>query len=236
MILGVRRDRRGGRGATGRRSTSSSSASRGTPAAACIRASTTSRRCSGSPTSSSCCCRSRPRPPACSMPICSRACARGALLVNAARGPIVDTAALLELLQAGRIRAALDVTDPEPLGADHPLWDAPGDFCSPPISRATRRAAQRRAFALVGEQVAPLPPRRAARERRRGRVLVPVRNPSARVPAPLRGDLGVFGPSLRAPRRSAGARRARGRSGRPRRSGPPARARPAPRARRPARR
>ena len=49
-----------------------------------------------------------------------------ALLVNAARGPIVDTDALLELLQAERVRAALDVTDPEPLPADHPLWDAPG--------------------------------------------------------------------------------------------------------------
>jgi phosphoglycerate dehydrogenase-like enzyme len=76
----------------------------------------------------------------------------GALLVNAARGPIVDTEALLGLLQAGRVRAALDVTDPEPLGADHPLWDAPGTLITPHIAGDTL-AAQRRAFALVGEQV-----------------------------------------------------------------------------------
>ncbi len=76
----------------------------------------------------------------------------GALLVNAARGPIVDTGALLALLQAGRIRAALDVTDPEPLPADHQLWDAPGTLITPHIAGDTL-AAQRRAFALVGEQV-----------------------------------------------------------------------------------
>ena len=49
----------------------------------------------------------------------------GALLVNVARGKVVDTAALLAELHAGRLRAALDVTDPEPLPADHPLWHAP---------------------------------------------------------------------------------------------------------------
>ena len=76
----------------------------------------------------------------------------GALLVNAARGPIVDTDALLELLQAERVRAALDVTDPEPLGADHPLWDAPGVLITPHFAGDTP-AADRRAFALVGEQV-----------------------------------------------------------------------------------
>ena len=76
----------------------------------------------------------------------------GALLVNAARGPIVDTEALLPLLRAGRVRAALDVTDPEPLGADHPLWDAPGTLITPHIAGDTL-AAQRRAFALAGEQV-----------------------------------------------------------------------------------
>jgi phosphoglycerate dehydrogenase-like enzyme len=76
----------------------------------------------------------------------------GALLVNAARGPIVDTDALLELLQAGRIRAALDVTDPEPLPEDHPLWDAPGLLITPHFAGDTR-GAERRAFALVGEQV-----------------------------------------------------------------------------------
>ena len=76
----------------------------------------------------------------------------GALLVNAARGPIVDSDALLELLQAGRVRAALDVTDPEPLPSDHPLWDAPGTLITPHFAGDTV-AAERRAFALVGEQV-----------------------------------------------------------------------------------
>lgn len=76
----------------------------------------------------------------------------GALLVNAARGAILDTDALLELLGAGRIVAALDVTDPEPLPADHPLWDAPGVLMTPHCAGDTP-AAERRAFALVGEQV-----------------------------------------------------------------------------------
>jgi phosphoglycerate dehydrogenase-like enzyme len=49
----------------------------------------------------------------------------GALVVNVARGRVIDTAALLIELEAGRLRAALDVTDPEPLPADHPLWRAP---------------------------------------------------------------------------------------------------------------
>lgn len=76
----------------------------------------------------------------------------GALLVNAARGSIVDTEALLELLRAGHIRAALDVTEPEPLPADHRLWDAPGLLITPHFAGDTR-GAERRAFALVGEQV-----------------------------------------------------------------------------------
>lgn len=76
----------------------------------------------------------------------------GALLVNVARGQIVDTEALLEQLQTGRIRAALDVTEPEPLPADHQLWDAPGLVITPHFAGDTR-GAERRAFALVGEQV-----------------------------------------------------------------------------------
>ncbi len=57
----------------------------------------------------------------------------GCILVNAARGAIVDTAALLAELRAGRLRAALDVTDPEPLPEDHPLWQAPGLLITPHV-------------------------------------------------------------------------------------------------------
>ena len=58
----------------------------------------------------------------------------GALLVNAARGMLVDTPALLDALRAQHVRAALDVTDPEPLPADHPLWQAPGVLITPHIA------------------------------------------------------------------------------------------------------
>ncbi|MFF8865940.1 MULTISPECIES: 2-hydroxyacid dehydrogenase [unclassified Streptomyces] len=57
----------------------------------------------------------------------------GALLVNVARGPVVDTEALLTELESGRITAALDVTDPEPLPPGHPLWRAPGVLISPHV-------------------------------------------------------------------------------------------------------
>jgi len=62
---------------------------------------------------------------------------QGALLVNAARGPVVDTAALLAALQAGRIRAAIDVTDPEPLPEGHPLWSAPNLLITPHVAGST---------------------------------------------------------------------------------------------------
>jgi phosphoglycerate dehydrogenase-like enzyme len=55
----------------------------------------------------------------------------GALLVNVARGAVVDTEALLAEVQSGRLQAALDVTDPEPLPREHPLWTAPGVLISP---------------------------------------------------------------------------------------------------------
>ena len=61
----------------------------------------------------------------------------GALLVNVARGPVVDTAALLAEVSTGRLLAALDVTDPEPLPADHPLWRAPGVLISPHVGGDT---------------------------------------------------------------------------------------------------
>ncbi|MDO5501211.1 MAG: 2-hydroxyacid dehydrogenase [Propionibacteriaceae bacterium] len=54
-----------------------------------------------------------------------------AVVVNVARGPIVDTDALLAETSTGRLRAALDVTDPEPLPADHPLWHSPGVLIAP---------------------------------------------------------------------------------------------------------
>jgi phosphoglycerate dehydrogenase-like enzyme len=76
----------------------------------------------------------------------------GALLVNAARGTVVDTGALLAELTGGRLRAVLDVTDPEPLPAGHPLWSAPGAFITPHVGGSTP-ASRRRAVALVREQV-----------------------------------------------------------------------------------
>ncbi len=57
-----------------------------------------------------------------------------ALLVNVGRGKIVDTDALLRELESGRLRAALDVTDPEPLPEGHPLWSAPGCLVVPHVA------------------------------------------------------------------------------------------------------
>ena len=76
----------------------------------------------------------------------------GALLINAARGGIVDTSALLDALSAGRIRAALDVTDPEPLPPDHPLWQAPNVLITPHVAGGTTRWRSR-AYRLAGEQL-----------------------------------------------------------------------------------
>ncbi|MFI5621188.1 2-hydroxyacid dehydrogenase [Streptomyces sp. NPDC051567] len=61
----------------------------------------------------------------------------GALLVNVARGPVVDTGALLAEVERGRLRAALDVTDPEPLPAGHPLWHAPDVLITPHVGGST---------------------------------------------------------------------------------------------------
>jgi phosphoglycerate dehydrogenase-like enzyme len=76
----------------------------------------------------------------------------GALLVNASRGPIVDTAALTEAVLAGRIRTALDVTDPEPLPDGHPLWSAPGALITPHVASDVAREDER-GWQLVYEQV-----------------------------------------------------------------------------------
>lgn len=75
-----------------------------------------------------------------------------ALLVNAARGPVVETDALLEALQAGRVRAVLDVTDPEPLPEGHPLWSAPNVLITPHIGGASARFMER-AVHLAADQV-----------------------------------------------------------------------------------
>lgn len=80
------------------------------------------------------------------------AMADGALLVNVARGPVVRTDALLAELDSGRLRAALDVTDPEPLPPDHPLWTAPGVLVSPHVGGNTS-AFLPRAMSLVAEQL-----------------------------------------------------------------------------------
>lgn len=79
----------------------------------------------------------------------------GALLVNIARGALVDTDALLAELSAGRLAAFLDVTDPEPLPADHALWDAPNCVLTPHVGGGTR-GWQRRAYALVRDQAVRL--------------------------------------------------------------------------------
>jgi phosphoglycerate dehydrogenase-like enzyme len=77
----------------------------------------------------------------------------GALLVNAARGTIVDTEALLGELNSGRLTAALDVTDPEPLPDGHPLWMAPGVLLTPHIGGAVNGGLNR-TYAVVRDQLA----------------------------------------------------------------------------------
>jgi len=76
----------------------------------------------------------------------------GALLVNVARGKVVDTDALVTELKSGRLRAALDVTQPEPLPADHPLWSTPNTFITPHVGGASS-ALWPRAHRLVTEQL-----------------------------------------------------------------------------------
>jgi phosphoglycerate dehydrogenase-like enzyme len=76
----------------------------------------------------------------------------GALLVNAARGPVADTAALVAELSTGRLAAALDVTEPEPLPVDHPLWDMPNVLLTPHVGGSVRGLLPR-AYRLAGEQL-----------------------------------------------------------------------------------
>jgi len=76
----------------------------------------------------------------------------GALVVNVARGPVVDTDALFAELTSGRLRAALDVTDPEPLPPDHPLWLAPNVLITPHVGGDTS-AFLPRAWRLLQQQL-----------------------------------------------------------------------------------
>jgi phosphoglycerate dehydrogenase-like enzyme len=64
-------------------------------------------------------------------------------VVNAARGAVVDTDALVEALQSGKIRAAVDVTDPEPLPLGHPLWSCLNVFITPHVAGSTPEFARR---------------------------------------------------------------------------------------------
>ncbi len=76
----------------------------------------------------------------------------GALVVNAGRGRTIETAPLVEELTAGRIRAVLDVTDPEPLPADHPLWGLPNVLVSPHMA-GDSPGSTIRSFELAGDQI-----------------------------------------------------------------------------------
>ena len=84
---------------------------------------------------------------------------QNSLLVNVARGPVVNTDALLDALTSGKIRAALDVTSPEPLPTDHPLWSAPNCLITPHLGgetdifekRARKRIHSQLALWLTGE-------------------------------------------------------------------------------------
>jgi phosphoglycerate dehydrogenase-like enzyme len=75
-----------------------------------------------------------------------------ALLVNVARGPVADTDALLRETSTGRLRAALDVTEPEPLPRDHPLWTVPGVLITPHVGGASTAMLPRMAR-LIRKQI-----------------------------------------------------------------------------------
>lgn len=102
-----------------------------------------------------------------------------AVLVNTARGEIVDTAALVRALGEGWIAGAgLDVTDPEPLSADHPLLDLPNVVVTPHVGSATRRTREGMADLAVDNLLAAL------RGERMPRLANPDVTPSATRPAP----------------------------------------------------
>ncbi|MEU4246789.1 2-hydroxyacid dehydrogenase [Amycolatopsis sp. NPDC026612] len=84
-----------------------------------------------------------------------------ALVVNVGRGTAIDTGALLAETRTGRLRAGLDVVDPEPLPADHPLWTVPGVVITPHIAggsasfypRAKKLAAEQLRRYVQGEEL-----------------------------------------------------------------------------------
>jgi len=76
---------------------------------------------------------------------------QGALLVNAARGPVVNTDALIEALSAGKVRAAIDVTDPEPLPEGHPLWSCPNLLITPHVAASSPQFAPNALRGVAGE-------------------------------------------------------------------------------------
>ncbi len=76
----------------------------------------------------------------------------GALLVNVSRGGVVDTDALIAECASGRLRAALDVIDPEPPPADHPIWTTPGVLMTPHVG-GNSSAFLPRAMQLIREQL-----------------------------------------------------------------------------------
>lgn len=76
----------------------------------------------------------------------------GSLVVNVARGPVIDTDALMQECATGRLTAALDVTDPEPLPQGHPLWSTPGVLITPHVGGATT-AFEPRAVAFLRDEL-----------------------------------------------------------------------------------
>lgn len=76
----------------------------------------------------------------------------GALVVNVGRGALIDTGALVDHVSRGRLRTALDVTDPEPLPEGHPLWSLPGALIVPHVGGAST-AMQPRAVRLLRTQI-----------------------------------------------------------------------------------
>jgi phosphoglycerate dehydrogenase-like enzyme len=74
-----------------------------------------------------------------------QSCKAGSLLINVARGPVLDQAALMRALHSGRLGGAgLDVSDPEPLPPDNPLWDCPNILLSPHFAgSASQRSVER---------------------------------------------------------------------------------------------